>query len=67
MVEGSEFAEKEKVKQNFIGAFLALFPKELEVKSLDDFDFRHIKERVERSRELRNARTTEEKRIEKDA
>mmetsp|Transcript_5816 Transcript_5816/g.7860 ORF Transcript_5816/g.7860 Transcript_5816/m.7860 type:complete len:83 (+) Transcript_5816:555-803(+) len=67
MVDGSEFAEKDLVRKNFISSFLAMFPKELEASNFDDFDFRHIREHVERAREQRNARTAEEKRLEKEA
>jgi len=66
-VDGSEFAEKDTVRKNFIGSFLALFPESLGAKSLEDFDFRHIKEHIERTKELRAARTAEEKKIEKEA
>ena len=54
------------MRDNFISSFLALFPESLGAKSLDEFDFKHIKEHVERQREIRNARTAEEKKIEKD-
>ena len=67
MVEGSDFAEKDTVVKNFISSFLALFPSELGATSLEEFDFKHIREHVERTREQRNARSAEEKRIEKEA
>ena len=60
-VEGSEFAEKDLVRKNFQESFLALVGKG---KSLNDFDFSKVKEHLEQSRELRNARTTEEKKLE---
>ena len=63
----TEFGEKETVRKNFEGAFLELFPKEVGAESLDDFDFKHIKEQVERAKEQRNARTAEEKKVEKEA
>ena len=47
----TEFGEKETVKKNFEGAFLELLPKEIGAESLDDFDFKHIKEQVERAKE----------------
>lgn len=46
---------------------MAMFPKEMEVTNFADFDFKHIREHVERTREQRNARTAEEKRMEKEA
>ena len=67
MVEGSDFAEKETVRKNFVTEFLALFPESLGATSLEEFDFKHIREHVERTREQRNARSAEEKRIEKEA
>ena len=64
---GSDFAEKELVKKNFESTFLALFPESLGAKNLEDFDFSLIKEHVEKSKEARNSRTSEEKKIEKEA
>ena len=66
-VESTDFAEQETVKKNFVASFLSLFPETLGADNLQDFDFRHIKEHVERSKELRNARTGEEKKIEKES
>ena len=59
MVDGTEFGEKEIVKKNFQSAFLELFPKDLGAEKLEDFDFRHIREHVERTHELNKQKTTE--------
>ena len=66
-VEGSEFAEKKLVRDNFESSFIALFPESVGAKSLQDFDFRHIKEQVEKAKEARNQRSAEEKKLEKEA
>lgn len=59
--EGSEFAQKETVKNNFVKSFLGLFHKELGASSFDDFDFSLIKAHLVKQREIRLARSTEEK------
>lgn len=41
--EGSDFAKKETVKENFVSSFLSLFPKELGASCIEDFDFSLIK------------------------
>ena len=66
-VEGSDFAEKQLVRDNFESSFLAMFPESLGAESLKEFDFSKIKEQVEKAKEARNARTAEEKKVEKDA
>ena len=64
-VEGSEFAQKELVRKNFIESFVELFNKEVygEI-DFEQFDFRLIKEHLEKQKEIRNSRTAEEKRLE---
>ena len=51
-VEGSEFADKDIVRKNFISCFLELFDKEKYGEmNFEAFDFRLIKEHLERQRE----------------
>ena len=45
---------------------MSLYPESLGAESLQDFDFKHIKEHIEKQKEIRNARTGEEKKIEKE-
>ena len=60
-IQESEFAEKETVKKNFQESFLSMIGKG---KSLEEFDFSKIKEHLDQQREVKNSRTTEEKKIE---
>jgi DNA topoisomerase IB len=59
--EGSDFASKDTVKKNFVRSFLGLFPKELGATNIEDFDFSQIKAHLLKQREIRLARSTEEK------
>ena len=63
-IEGSEFAEKENVKKNFVECFLALFDKSMGATDFEDFDFSRIKAHLEQVREQRLGRSTEEKKRE---
>ena len=71
MVDNNEFAEKELVKNNFVKSFTALMTK-YHGEKLDsdlkftDFDFSAIKDHLLRESEIRKARSTEEKNIEKE-
>ena len=65
-VAETDFAEQDTVKKNFVQAFLSLFSESLGAESLQDFDFKHIKEHIEKQKEFRNARTGEEKKVEKE-
>ena len=60
----TDFASKELVIKNFTESFLALFDKSLGATSLDDFDFSAIKQHLEKQREIRLARSTEDKKRE---
>ena len=67
-IEGTDFAEKALVKRNFSEAFLARMPDSIKKQGntidLKDFDFTSIKEHLVTSKELRNARSGEEKKKE---
>jgi len=63
-VEGTEFAENERVIKNFSEEFLPLFDKSLGATSLKDFDYSKIKDHLEKQREARLNRPTEEKKKE---
>ena len=55
-IEGSDFAEKDLVRNNFEESFLALLGKRVPKNTkLDDFEFRPIKNHLEATRELKNA------------
>lgn len=49
------------MRKNFVSHFMGLFPKELGATEIEDFDFSLIKEHLLKQRELRLARSTEEK------
>jgi DNA topoisomerase-1 len=63
-VQGTEFAEKELVIKNFSENFLRLFDRSLGATSLADFDFTQIKQHLDKQRELRLNRPTDEKKRE---
>ena len=71
-LEGNnEFAEKELVKNNFVKSFTALMTKYHGAKldsdfNFNDFDFSAIKDHLLREAEIRKARSTEEKNVEKE-
>lgn len=65
-IVGSEFADKEIVRNNFGNEFLAILDKEMGVKSLDDLDFTPIQKYLEEQKEARNNRTSEEKKAERE-
>lgn len=63
---GSEFAEKETVKKNFEKEFLALLDPKMGVSSIDDLDFTPIVKHLEKLKEERNNRTSDEKKKERE-
>ena len=64
-IEESDFALKDTVKKNFEKCLLPLLDKKLKVKSLEELDFKPIRDVLEKQREIKNSRSTEEKK--KDA
>jgi len=63
---GTDFTEKETVRNNFEEEFLAVLDKEMGVKSLNDIDFDPIVKHIEKTREERNNRPREEKKRERE-
>jgi DNA topoisomerase-1 len=65
-VIGSEWEHKEIFRKNFEQNFLKLFPHESGVKSLDKCDVKKIAEHLEAQREMKKARPSEEKKVERE-
>ncbi|CAI2362628.1 unnamed protein product [Moneuplotes crassus] len=63
---GTDFTEKETVRNNFEEEFLAVLDKEMGVKSLNNIDFDPIVKHIEKTREERNNRPREEKKRERE-